>query len=132
MFGDEQPPVEEKKPTDYSGLIVAAIVAPVYFLFLFLGKAEMGFPACLVLGTVMHTVKISWRLRKYLWFWAEIVFIVLLNIPLFFVIQWPQGDTLTIAYTLPLATADLLIIRAAIGLGEKFFLKNSSLENEEE
>jgi hypothetical protein len=40
MF-DYDPP-KEKKPTDYMGLIIGVILAPVFLLFAWLDEAEMG------------------------------------------------------------------------------------------
>lgn len=39
-----------KKRADWTGLIITAIVAPVSFVFVYLGKPEMGFTAIIVLG----------------------------------------------------------------------------------
>lgn len=48
MFEYEAP--KKKSPTDWTGPIIVATLAPLFFLFVYLGKAEMGFTACLVLA----------------------------------------------------------------------------------
>lgn len=126
MFDYEQPPKEEKEPTDYTGLIFAAILAPLFLLFIYLGKADMGLTLFIVLGMIMFAIKIRWNLRKHVWFWASIAFILALHIPLFFIIRWPQGNVPTIAYSLPLGIADFFVILGAIGLAEKLLSKGSS------
>ena len=68
MFDYEQSPPERKQSTDWTGPVIVAIVAPVFFLFVYLGKAEMGFTASLVLGMNMLAIKLNWRFRKYVWF----------------------------------------------------------------
>jgi hypothetical protein len=124
MF-DYDPP-KEKGPVDYTGLIFAAILAPVFLLFIYLGKADMGLAVFIVLGMMMFAIKIRWHLRKHLWFWAIIGFILALHVPLVLVVRWPQGNVPTLFYTMPLGIADFLIISGALGLAERFFSKGPS------
>ena len=130
MFDYEAP--KEKSPTDWSGPIIVAMLAPLFFLFVYLGKAEMGFTACLVLGMNMLAIKLRWRLRRHVWFWATIVFILILHIPFLFFVHWPQSRVPTIAYSLPLGIADFLLISGAISLAQRVFAKNGSSDDEEE
>jgi hypothetical protein len=132
VFDYEQPSSEQKGTADYTGLIILALVAPLFFLFVYLGKPEMGFTVCLVLGLNMIAIKLRWKLRKHVWFWAPIAFILLLHIPLFFIVRWPQSNIPTIAYSLPLGITDFLLISGAIGLAQKLFSKDSSADGEDE
>ena len=132
MFDYEQPPPEEKEPTDYTGLKIGAVLVPVIILFAYLGNADMGLTVFIVLGMTIFAIKLRWRLRKHVWFWPIIVFILALHVPLFSIIRWPQGNTPTLAYTLPIGIVDFLLIMGAIGLAEKFFSKGSSSDDEEE
>src|ERR1035437_9720615 len=102
MFDYEQPPPEEKEPTDYTGLKIGAVLVPVIILFAYLGNADMGLTVFIVLGMTIFAIKLRWRLRKHVWFWPIIVFILALHVPLFSIIRWPQGNTPTLAYTLPI------------------------------
>jgi len=131
MFDYESPP-EEKRRADWSGTIIGLTLSPVLFFFIYIGKAEMGFTVMLVLGLALIAIRLRWRLRKHVWFWATIVLILLLHVPLLFIVRWPQSNVPTIAYSLPLGIVDFLLITGAIGLAEKFFSKNSSLDDEEE
>ncbi|MGB6830754.1 MAG: hypothetical protein WBE41_22095 [Terracidiphilus sp.] len=128
MFDSEAP--KEKSPTDWSGTIIGVMLLPVFFVFVFLGKAELGFNVMLVLGLVMIAVRLRWKLRKHVWFWATIIFILLLHIPFLFLVHWPQSRVPTIAYSLPLGIADFLLISGAISLAQKIFAKNSSDDEE--
>jgi hypothetical protein len=131
MFDNyEQSPTEEA-PTDYTGLIFAAILAPVLLLFIYLGKTDMGLTVFIVLGMIMFAIKLRWKLRKHVWFWAAIAFILLLHIPLLFVVRWPQSHTPTIAYSMPFGIVDFLLILGAISLAEKIFSKGPSSDDEE-
>ena len=131
MFDYIEPPTQEE-PTDYTGLIIAAILAPVLVLFICLGKMDMGFTLFIVLGMLIFAIKLRWNLRRYIWFWAVVALILALHVPLFFVVHWPQGKTPTIAYAMPFGIVDFLLIMGATGLAEKIFSKGSPSNDEEE
>jgi hypothetical protein len=130
MFDYEQPP--PKEPADWTGTKIGFALLPVFFLFVYLGKPEMGFTVIIVLGMIAAAVYFRWKLRKHVWFWATIAFILLLHIPLFFVVRWPDTHVPAIAYSLPFGIADFLLISGAISLAQKLFSKGSSSEDEEE
>jgi hypothetical protein len=130
MF-DYDPP-KEKGPVDYTGLKIVGILAPLFFLITFVSNADMGLAVCIVFGMVMLAIKLRWHLRKHLWFWGVIGFILALHIPLVRTVRWPQGNVPALFYTMPLGIADFLIILGAIRLAAKFFLKDSSPTDEEE
>ncbi len=129
MFDYETP--KEKSPTDWSGTLIALALAPLFFLFIYLGKAETGFTACIVLGMNVLAIKLRWKLRRYAWFWVTIAFVLLLHIPFLFVVHWPQSNVPTIVYSLPLGIADFLLISGAISLAQKVFAKNGSSDDDE-
>jgi hypothetical protein len=128
MFNDEAP--KEKSSTDWSGTIIGVMLLPVFFVFVFLGKAELGFNVMLVLGLVMIAVRLRWKLRRYAWFWATIVFVLLLHIPFLFLVHWPQSRVPTIAYSLPLGIVDFLLISGSISLAQRVFGNGSSDDDE--
>ena len=130
MFDDEAP--EEKDPVDYTGYKILAILLPVLFLFIYLGKVDMGLAVCLVFGVILVAIKFSWNLRKHTWYWAIIVFILALHVPLVAIVRLPQGSVPIIVYAMPLGIADYLIISGAVRLAQRFFSKDSSSDDEEE
>ena len=125
---DEQPP--QKKPTDYTGVIILAILLPVYLVFYFLGMEGMGRSVFVVLGMTMLAIRVRWDLRKRVWFWTIVVVLLLLHIPLLFVFRWPRGfhRSLPAIGMLPIGLADLLIILGAVRLVEKFIVKSPPAE----
>ena len=123
-------PSKEKGLTDYTGLKIGAILLPMLLLFIYLGKADMGLAVFIVLGVITVAIKIRWNLSKHVWFWALIVFILALHIPLFFIVRWPQGNLPTLFYTLPFGLIDFLIISGILGLAEKLLSKDSSSNDE--
>jgi len=125
---NEQQPT--KKRTDYTGVIIAAILVPVFLVFYFLGMEELGRSVFIVLGMTMLAIRVRWDLRKHIWFWAIIVVLLLLHIPLLFIFRWPHGfhGWLPAIGTLPIGLADLLIILGAVRLVEKFIVKSPPAE----
>lgn len=128
MF-DYEPP-EEKRTVDWSGPIIVAVLSPVFFFFAYMGKAELGFTTCIILGMSVLAVKLRWHLRKHGWFWATIVFILALQVPLIFIVRWPQTSVPTIFYSMPLGIVDFLFTMGAISLAQKIFSKGSSAGDE--
>lgn len=84
---------------------------------------DMGLTVFIVLGMTVFAIKLNWKLRRCVWFWAIIAFVFLLHIPLVFIVRWPQGSTPTIVYAMPMAIADFLLIMRSVRLGERFFSK---------
>jgi hypothetical protein len=70
MFNYDLP--KEKEPVEYTGLKIAAMTAPVFFLITFLYNADAGLAACIVLDVIVFAIKLRWHLRKHIWFWAII------------------------------------------------------------
>ena len=125
-------PPNQKKPVDYTGLKVGLILAPVFVLFALLDKPDMGLAVCIVLGMTMLAVKMRWYLRRHFWFWAMIVLILALQVPLVFLIRVPQGDAPTLLYAMPVGIADFLVVLGAIGLAERVFSRGASSNGEGE
>ncbi len=121
----------QKKPTDYTGLIIVVLLLPVYLAFYFLGQEELGRSVSLVLGMVLLAIRVRWDLRKHLWFWAIIVLVLLLHVPLVFRFRWPDGfhGWLPAYAMLPIGLADLLIILGAVGFVEKYIVKAPPAES---
>jgi hypothetical protein len=127
MFDYESP--KEKEPVDYTGLKLAALVAPVFILVTFLYNADAGLAAYIVVGVMVFAIKIRWYLRKHIWFWAIIAVILALHVPLVFMVQWPKNAP-TIFYAMPIGIADFLIISGALKFAENL-MSNGSPSNDD-
>jgi hypothetical protein len=127
MFDYETP--KEKEPVDYTGLKLAALVAPVFVLVTFLYNADAGLAAYIVVGVMVFAIKLRWYLRKHIWFWAIIAVIFALHVPLVFMVQWPKNAP-TIFYAMPIGIADFLIISGALKFAENL-MSNGSPSNDE-
>jgi hypothetical protein len=120
----------EVKRRDYTGLIIGVILMPVVLFFIWVGKEDIGRSAAICLGALLLAVRIRWDLRKCAWFWAILVFLLLLHLPLFFLIRWPTGFFYHKGM-LPLALIDLVAFLGAVHLVEKFIVKSSSPDEQE-
>lgn len=121
---------EKKKHTDYTGVVIVAILVPVLLLFIQLDEQDMGRSVCIVLGMIMLAIRIRWDLRRHFWFWAVIALVLTLHVPLFFIVQWPNGWLPAIGL-LPVGLADCLIILGAVRFVEKFIVKATPPPDEE-
>ena len=130
MFDSESS--KAKGPVNYTGLRIAAFVAPVFFLVTFFYNADAGLAAFIVSGVTVFAAKACWNLRKHIWFWAILVVILALHAPLVFVVRWPRGNVPTLLYAMPLGIADFLIISGALRFAEKLFSRGSSSNHENE
>jgi hypothetical protein len=130
-MSDDEHPEGAREPTDYTGLKIAAILMPVFFLATYLSNKDVALTVCIAVGMIMLAIKLRWRLRKHVWFWAIVVFILALHIPLFFLIRWHHGNIPTIAFSLPMGIVDFLLIMGAIGVAERFFQTGSSSDEEQ-
>jgi len=130
MLAEENEQQPKKKRTDYTGVIIAAILAPVYLIFYLLGHEEMGRSVFIVLGMTMLTIRVRWDLRRRFWFWAVIVLVLALHVPLLFLVPWPQGyhGWLPAIGTLPIGIADVLIILGVVRFVEKVIVKAPPVE----
>ncbi len=127
MFERER---QAKGFTDYTGLKIGAVLLPVFFLFVYWGKEDMGLAVLIVLGVTIGAIKLRWDLRKHVWFWAIIAVMLALHVPLFFVVRWPQGNVPTLFYTLPFGIIDFLVISGVLGIAERLLSRDHSPNNE--
>jgi hypothetical protein len=130
MF-DYEPPKENK--TDRSGAIIGLSMLPIFFLFVYLGKAELGFGVTIVATAAVLAIKLRWELSKHVWFWVTIAVVFALHIPLLLVFQWPPHTGVpTLFYTMPMGIADFFIMSGAISLAQRLFLRDSSADGGED
>jgi hypothetical protein len=109
---------QEKKATDYTGVIIGVILLPVVLLSIHLGQEGLGRSICISLAAPMVAIRIRWDLRSHVWFWGIIVLFFALHIPFFLLIRWPHGWVPAIVMA-PIAVVDCLIFLGVVQLVEK-------------
>jgi len=126
---NEQDP-EEKNTTDYSGVIIFAMMLPVYFLVKYFENPDIALSACICLGMNLLAIRIRWELRKCFWFWVIIVLALALQVPLVLMIPWPN-ITINRITLLPIGVAVLGITLGAVKFVETFVVRYVPPEEEE-
>jgi hypothetical protein len=135
VFDYEQPPsedVNDEDNVDYTGLKILAGVVPVFLLFIYFGKAQMGFASAVVLGMMLLAIKLNWEMKEHVWFWATIIIILVLHVPLILVVRVPNTKFPILGLSLPIGIADFLIISGALRLAAAFFSKDSPSDDQEQ
>jgi hypothetical protein len=115
---------EQPRPTDYTALVILAILLPILFFFRYLGRTDIGLNVAVCLGMCLIAIRIRWDLRTQIWFWVVIAFVLALHVPLFLLIQWPHVWVPGVVL-LPVGLADVLIILGAVRFVERFIVKAS-------
>ena len=113
----------ENELSDYAGVKIGAMLIPLFLLFILFGKADVGLTVFIVFGVILVAIKLRWRLRKYIWFWAIIALVAAVHVPLFLLVRWPQGSTPTLFYTMPFGILDFVIISGILSVAEKSILE---------
>ena len=98
---------------------------PFFFLFAFLGNQGRGVAATISVGMTVLVVRMRWDLKGYAWFWAVVVGLLLLHVPLVMLVPWSSSNTYSRVVLLPGALLDLVIIYNVVRLAEKMFTKNA-------
>jgi hypothetical protein len=109
---------QEKKTTDYTGVIIGIILLPVILLSVHLHQESLGRSVCICLGSLMVGIRIRWDLKRHFWFWGIIVLLLALHVPLFLLIRWPHGWVPAV-FMLPVALVDCLIFLGIVRIVEK-------------
>jgi hypothetical protein len=79
-----------------------------------------GRPATFFFGMIVLAVWWRWELRNRLWFWATVVAVVALHMPLILLVHWTRGWTPAVV-AMPFCWVDLLLILRILNLGERLF-----------
>jgi hypothetical protein len=126
MLGDFRH--EKKRKTDYTGLIIGLIVSPIVIIFIELGHGPLGRAVAIDLGCIMGAIRTRWDLRNRFWFWGFIVVLLAVHVPLFLLVEWPEGLIPGIAW-LPFALVDYSIVVGGAWFIETFIIKSAAPES---
>jgi hypothetical protein len=113
---------DQQQGTDYSGVVIGVVLLPVFLIFRHFGRVDLALSACIILGMIMLAIRMRWDLRSRVWFWATIVFVLLLHVPLLLLVPFPHIMVNRITL-LPIGLADFLITWGAVRFVEKFIVK---------
>ena len=109
--------LEEKTSTNFTGVIIAAVLLPVALMVYHWTNADTAISTFVFLGVVVFAAIIRWSLREHVWFWAVLLIVAAFHIPLIISIHWPTHSVHAIVL-LPICLVDLLITLGVIRLAE--------------
>jgi len=113
---------EREKPFDRltKGSVIGAAVCglPFYFLFAAYHEGGKGLVAYISVGAIVISAWMRQDLNERVWYWATMVIIGLLHVPLIILVPWPNGSY-SRAMLLPLALLDFAFVYNLIKLAEK-------------
>lgn len=115
---------DQEESTDWSGTIAGLLLIPVFLIFRYAGRTDIGLNLCVCLLGVFAGIKVCWKLRSHFWFWGVILLVLSLNIPLILIIEWPRRWVPGVAL-LPVALAEFALTIGALRLAERLFAKTS-------
>lgn len=104
------------------GLLVGICVSPLIFL---VHDEVKGAAAAYSAGMIAVTIRYFWDLRKRIWFWITVAFIVLLHVPIVLFVRWPFNQHYTYIQMLLPALLDFGIMYGIIRLVERALEHNS-------
>ena len=119
---------EEKTPANFTGVISAAIMLPVALIVYHFWNAQMAVSTFLFEGVIVFAAVIRWNLRKYVWYWALLLILSALHLPLISGIRWPLHWVHGVVL-LPIFIVDLLAVLGVIRFAEIIFRPTDSTEN---
>ena len=120
---DEQKSQQEK-PTDWSGVFIGVLLLPVFLFFTHEGKEDVGLNLCVCLLGLLLAAKVCWELRSRIWFWGIIFLVLAADVPIIFMIHWPQSWVPGFAL-LPIALAEFLVTVSVVRFVQKMVEKSA-------
>jgi hypothetical protein len=127
----EERETEERKSGKYLALNIFACTLPVLLFFDYIGKSDLGLSIGICLSVNVVAVGMCWDLRKRWWFWAVIVLVLVLHVPMVLLIQWPPNIWVSKFTLLPIGLADLLVTVGVVRFVQKVIVKYVPPDEEE-
>ena len=117
---------ESEEQTDSGGkvfVILAVIILTVFFSLNHFVGAEFALTATLCVATTLVAIGICWDLRRRLWFWGVIVFMMGLHAPLVLMVRWPHQWIPGIAL-MPIGIVDCMVMVGIVRFIQKSVVKD--------
>jgi hypothetical protein len=118
----------QEKPRELTGkfLYFALLCSsPLLALFAYLGRTDQGFGAWACFTVVLLAMRNRWDLRKHVWFWIAIAFVVFIQVPIVFLIPW-GAKGITGRGVFPVAIVDGALAYGLLKLAEMVIKRGRS------
>jgi hypothetical protein len=125
LFDQEES--EEQEPQEQDGgnsvgYLLVLVMLPVMIFFTHIGKTDLGGSVAICLAMNILAVGVCWDLRRRWWFWAVVVLVLALHVPVILMIKWPDRWVSRFAL-LPIGLADMLVTVGVVRFVQKFIVK---------
>lgn len=117
----------KNQPTEYQltrkfATITVLSICPLIFIMAYLGGYDSlgqvrAISMCLFIFVCI--ARIRWNLRRHWWYWATLIVLTILHVPLFVFIRWPSGGPGIVLA--PIWILDLFVLYGGIKLAEKIW-----------
>jgi hypothetical protein len=81
----------------------------------------------IALGLSLIAIKLRWKVRSHVSFWAAILVVLAIQVPLLLMVRWPHGKGPTILYSMPIGVGGFLITIGTIRLAGKVLFQGFSV-----
>jgi hypothetical protein len=88
-------------------------------LFAFSGRPDLARPSLILIGIVVLTIVMRWKLRRHVWFWITMTFLAALHVPLILFVPWTT-KWVPVFVIIPIGMADLYVMLAVLLVVGKF------------
>jgi hypothetical protein len=132
LFDQEESEEQESEAAESGNSIAYLIVLatlPVMIFFTLIGKTDLGVSAAFCLFMNILAVGMCWDLRRRWWFWAVVVLVLALHVPVILMIKWPHWWVSRFAL-LPIGLADMLVTVGVVRFVQKFIVKSPPPDEE--
>jgi hypothetical protein len=99
-------------------IIAGVCTSPIFIFFVYLGDPGRGMAAWVSAGAISAAARFLWDLKDRAWYWATIVVIVLLHVPLILLVPWPLRRW-SYVQLLPIGLLDFALAYGIIRLVER-------------
>ena len=117
MSADEHVKAQLTPEGRFALLLILAML-PIFGIFLFFNRPELGLGTCESIGTLLIALRATWKLREHGWYWAAVAVSVALQIPFILYVPWSnhvyRGTALG-----AFGFLDLIVVWGGIKLCEK-------------
>ena len=109
--------MQDQTSPNLTGVITAAILLPISLVVYRFGNADMAISTFFCIGIVVFAAILKWHLRQFVWFWAVLLVVSALQVPIIANFRWPAHSVHGVTL-LPFFVVGLLIVLGIIRLVE--------------
>ena len=119
MSADDHANAELTADGKFALLVVLGEIV-VFAVALFFDRPDVGLRACISMAIFLIVLRATWKLRQHGWYWGAVATAVVLQIPFFVYVPWPN-HTYRGTALIGFGFLDFIVLWGVIKLCEKLF-----------